>query len=111
MRSASRETSKPEDAGPFVEPGEPEVGPVKGDLVERVEPSAHKGEAHVEVDLDAAKRLYDLRRETEIPQHGFLLMIVRSRDLDCDRRQRLRRNHERDRAALQILLTAHGVSP
>lgn len=32
------------------------------------------------------RRLYDLRRETEIPQHGLLLMIVRSRDLDCDRR-------------------------
>jgi hypothetical protein len=55
------------------------------------------------------RRLYDLRRETEIPQHGLLLMIVRSRDLDCDRRQRLWRNHERDRAALQTLLTAHGV--
>ena len=54
------------------------------------------------------RRLYDRRREEEIPRHGLRLVVVRPRDLDCDRRQRLRRNTERDREALLDLLGVEG---
>jgi hypothetical protein len=50
------------------------------------------------------RRLYDRRREQEIPRHGLRLLVVRPRDLNCDGRQRLRRDAEHDRAALARML-------
>lgn len=52
------------------------------------------------------RRLYDLRREEEIPRHGLRLVIVRPRDLACDGRQRLRRTRAEDLAALTALFGA-----
>lgn len=55
------------------------------------------------------RRIYDRRREEEIPRYGLRLVIVRPRDLDCDGRQRLRRNTTADRAALSQLLATNDV--
>lgn len=54
------------------------------------------------------RRLYDKRRETEIPDHGLRLVVVTPGDSDADRRGRLRRNRAHDRAALEKLL---GTAP
>ncbi|HEX4680498.1 MAG TPA: hypothetical protein VH210_14965 [Gaiellaceae bacterium] len=54
----------------------------------------------------AQRRLYDERRDVEIPQRGLTLIVVRPRELVCDQRQRLRRDHERDLVHLQKLLAA-----
>jgi hypothetical protein len=54
------------------------------------------------------RRLYDLRREQEIPARGLRLLVVRPRDLVCDRRQRLCRDAAADRALLEQLLTPYG---
>ena len=56
------------------------------------------------------RRIYDQRREEEIPRHGLRLVIVRPRDLDCDGRQRLRRSRAADHEALLRLFAANGVS-
>lgn len=54
------------------------------------------------------RRLYDLRREAEIPRHGLRLVIIKPGDLDADSRGRLRRNHEKDVVAVRhILHEAH----
>jgi hypothetical protein len=50
------------------------------------------------------RRLYDARRDTEIPAHGLRLVILRPAQLDADGRGRLRRNRASDRAALEDLL-------
>lgn len=50
------------------------------------------------------RRSYDERREHEIPRHGLRLVVVRPRDLVCDRRQRLRRDRDEDRRRLARLL-------
>jgi hypothetical protein len=55
------------------------------------------------------RRLYDRRREEEIPSHGLQLLVIRPTDLDCDRRQRLRRNREHDRVALARLFLLHRI--
>ena len=52
----------------------------------------------------AQRRLYDERRETEIPGHGLRLVVITSDDLDADQQGRLRRNRAADRAAIVKLL-------
>lgn len=52
------------------------------------------------------RRLYDHRRETEIPRHGLRLVVIHADDLACDGRGRLHRAVERDRAVLQAKLRA-----
>lgn len=47
---------------------------------------------------------YDRLREELIPSNGLRLVIVRSDQLDCDGRGRLRHNAEYDDAALRRLL-------
>ena len=55
------------------------------------------------------RRIYDRRRETEIPRHGLRLIIVDCTDLDSDPRGRLRRNRSADGRALETIL--RGVAP
>lgn len=50
------------------------------------------------------RKLYDERREKELPKHGIRLIVVRPRDLDSDGRGRLRRNRELDLQALRAIL-------
>lgn len=50
------------------------------------------------------RRIYDERREAEIPKHALRLLVVRPTDLAHDSRLRLRREREKDVAALQALL-------
>lgn len=57
------------------------------------------------------RRLYDERRETEIPAHGLRLVVVTPGDVDADRQGRLRRNAVHDRAALKKLLGTAPVAP
>jgi hypothetical protein len=57
------------------------------------------------------RRLYDERREREIPKHGLRLLVVRPQDLDADARLRLRRSRERDREALRALLAPFQSAP
>lgn len=52
------------------------------------------------------RRIYDERREAEIPAHGLRLVVVRPRDLTADRRGRLLRERDKDREALRRLLAA-----
>jgi hypothetical protein len=47
---------------------------------------------------------YDRRRKGEVPRHGLALVIVRARDLVCDRHGRLLRRAAHDRVALTHLL-------
>jgi hypothetical protein len=42
------------------------------------------------------RRIYDQRREDEIPAHGLRLVIISVADLDADARGRLRRNRAHD---------------
>lgn len=57
----------------------------------------------------AQRRLYDERRENEIPAHGLTLVIVKPSDLVADRRGRLLRQADADRASVRKLLAASGV--
>ena len=50
------------------------------------------------------RRIYDHRRETEIPAHGLRLVIVTPVDLDSDSRGRLRRSERADREQIEVLL-------
>jgi hypothetical protein len=50
------------------------------------------------------RRLYDRRREEEIPKHGLRLLIIRPEQLAANRRGRLLRNRTNDRAVLASLL-------
>lgn len=50
------------------------------------------------------RRLYDERRETEIPAHGLRLVIIRPRQLDSDSRGRLRRTKGLDAPAIRHIL-------
>lgn len=50
------------------------------------------------------RRLYDQRREAEVPKQGLRLVIVRADDLACNARGRLYRVADRDRPVLQGLL-------
>lgn len=52
------------------------------------------------------RRLYDDRRDREIPAHGLRLLVIRPSDLSSDGRGRLRRQADDDRAALQGLLSS-----
>lgn len=52
------------------------------------------------------RRLYDRRREEEIPAHGLRLMIIRPGDLGADRLGRLRRYRQGDLAVLRAMLSA-----
>lgn len=56
------------------------------------------------------RRLYDLRREQEIPAHGLGLVIVKPSDLAADRRLRLRRDIDHDHAVLveRLAVFLHG---
>ena len=42
------------------------------------------------------RRRYDERRETEIPQHGLALIVLRYDQFDVDTRGRLRRSRDHD---------------
>jgi hypothetical protein len=55
------------------------------------------------------RRLYDKRRDDEIPKHGLTLLIVKPRDLAADARGRLVREPGRDEDALRELLRAAEV--
>ncbi len=55
------------------------------------------------------RRLYDERRDHEIPAHGLRLLLVRPGDLSADSRGRLRREPTHDREALQQILRAAGL--
>lgn len=50
------------------------------------------------------RRIYDLRREEEIPNHGLRLLVIRPAQLDADGRGRLRRTREHDLSVLSALL-------
>lgn len=50
------------------------------------------------------RAIYDERRETELPAHGITLRVIRPRDLDAEKRGRLRRNREFDRVAIERIL-------
>lgn len=50
------------------------------------------------------RRLYDERREAEVPAHGLRLVIIRPTDLVSDRRGRLLRRRDEDRKALRWML-------
>jgi hypothetical protein len=52
------------------------------------------------------RRIYDRRREIEIPKHGLRLAVVRPSDLDSNSRGRLRCNRDHDLRALKGLLKA-----
>jgi hypothetical protein len=54
------------------------------------------------------RRRYDERRERELPRHGLRLVIVRSTDLQCDRRGRLLRDRTSDHATITRLLRGPG---
>jgi hypothetical protein len=56
------------------------------------------------VDRGEQRRLYDERRDLEIPAHGLKLAVIRPADLDADPRGRLRRSRASDRAALDALV-------
>lgn len=56
------------------------------------------------------RRLYDERREHEIPAHGLTLVIVKPSDLAADTRGRLVRRADVDRTALHRLLQQVGVA-
>lgn len=50
------------------------------------------------------RRLYDQRREEEIPKHGLRLIVIRPHQLRADRRGRLLRDEIADRDVLASLL-------
>jgi hypothetical protein len=50
------------------------------------------------------RRLYDLRRESEIPEHGLRLAIIKPGDVHADSRGRLRRDRERDIVAVRLIV-------
>jgi hypothetical protein len=50
------------------------------------------------------RRIYDRRREQEIPKHGLHLLVIHVGDLEATARGRLRRNVEHDRRVLKPLL-------
>jgi hypothetical protein len=50
------------------------------------------------------RKMYDLRREHEIPKHGLRLVIIPFDALDVDARGRLRRNRAADIAAIRAFL-------
>lgn len=50
------------------------------------------------------RRRYDALRERELPMRGIRLVVIRSRDLSCDRRGRLLRDRQADAAVLRGLL-------
>lgn len=55
------------------------------------------------------RRLYDERREHEVPAHGLTLVIVKPSDLAADARGRLLRLQDEDQDALRRHLLAAGV--
>jgi hypothetical protein len=50
------------------------------------------------------RRIYDARREEQIPKHGLRLVIIAVKHLDVDRRGRLLRNWQSDLAVVKRLL-------
>jgi hypothetical protein len=61
------------------------------------------------VDRRTQRKIYDQRRDTEIPAHGLKLVIIKPADLDAAARGRLRRNPEADQEAVTALLDAAGL--
>jgi hypothetical protein len=57
------------------------------------------------------RRFYDVRREKEIPRHGFKLLIVKPRHLNADAQGRLHRTRTTDLQALRDLLRTVGDAP
>lgn len=55
------------------------------------------------------RRLYDRRREEEIPKHGLRLLVIRVDQLRADGRGRLLRDERRDRAVLEAMLEELGM--
>jgi hypothetical protein len=54
------------------------------------------------------RRRYDQRRDQLIPEHGLSLLVIQPEQLTCNKRGRLRRDHQADLAALRALLTSRG---
>lgn len=54
------------------------------------------------------RRLYDLRRDSEIPKHGLRLVVIKPNDLDADSRGRLRRSRDADIVEVQRILRHKG---
>lgn len=50
------------------------------------------------------RRVYDARREREIPEHGLRLVVIRSSDLRCDGRGRLLRVRPNDLSTVRGIL-------
>jgi len=75
---------------------------------QHVEPVPHFDKPHVMtvsgVHRREQRRIYDLRREREIPKHGLRLVIIPFEALDVDARGRLRRSRDTDIAVIRTLL-------
>lgn len=56
------------------------------------------------VDRGAQRRIYDRRREDEIPTHGLRLLVISAGDLDASSSGRLRRHREADLTTLRSML-------
>jgi hypothetical protein len=73
-------------------------------------PVAHFDKPHVMtvsgVHRGRQRRIYDERRELELPRHGLRLCIIRPSDLKADPRGRLRRDRVADIAPITQLLGA-----
>jgi len=59
----------------------------------------------------AQRKLYDQRRESEIPKHDLQLVVIKPLDLDADARGRLNRNGDLDVEVIRRLLarTLRGI--
>lgn len=75
---------------------------------QHMEPVPHFDKPHVitisSVHRGEQRKLYDLRREREIPDHGFRLVIIPFDALGVDARGRLRRSRDTDIAVIRALL-------
>lgn len=58
------------------------------------------------VDRRDQRRIYDQRREVEIPKHGIRLIIIRPAQLSVKSRGRLRRDRQADLRLLRVLLAS-----
>jgi len=85
---------------------------VEYEELQHAEPNAHFGKPDVltvsGVHRGEQRRRYDERRRQVTPRHGLQLLVVKSSDLSADRRSRLRRERDLDKAALRALLDVHG---
>lgn len=55
------------------------------------------------------RKIYDQRRETEVPKHDLRLVIISCDKLDVDSRGRLRRNNDEDIRMIASLLSQNEI--